>query len=92
MEPLKKFTARYTEISSEFIKKSFVFILLLILARFIEILWISNLKLDSSGISFQLYGLMYDFLFALQLTGYIYLPYLILSFLSRNVANVFLLL
>ena len=89
MESLKKFTARYTEISSEFIKKSLVFIFLLILARFIEILWVSNLKLYSLGISFQLYGLIYDFLFALQLTGYIYLPFLILSFLSRDIANIF---
>jgi len=89
MESLKKFTTRYTDISSEFIKKSLVFIFLLILARLIEILWVSNLNLGASGIGYQLYGTIYDLLFALQLTGYIFLPYLIISFFSRDIANVF---
>lgn len=83
MESLKKITTRYTDIGSEFIKKSLVFILLLILARLIEIIWINNLD-----ISFQLYGTIYDFLFAFQLIGYLFLPYLIISFFSRGFANI----
>ena len=89
METLKKFTISYTQNSKEFINKAVVFIFLLILARFIEILWVSNLNLGSAGIGFQLYGLLYDILFALQLTGYLFIPYLLLSLINRNVANVF---
>ncbi|MDD4972083.1 MAG: LTA synthase family protein [Paludibacter sp.] len=89
MNKLKQFTIRYTESSSDFIKKSFVFILFLILARFVEIGWVSNFNLGSAGIGFQLYGLLYDLLFALQLTGYLFLPYIALSFVNRNLANVF---
>lgn len=84
MESLKKITTLYTDIGSEFIKKSLIFILLLILARLIEILWINNLD-----ISFQLYGTIYDFLFAFQVIGYLFLPYLIISFFSRGFANFF---
>jgi len=63
--------------------------LLLILARFVEIVWVSNFHLTSSGISYQLYGMLYDVLFALQLTGYLFLPYIALSFINRHIANVF---
>ena len=89
MNKLKQFTIRYTESSNDFIKKSLVFILLLILARFVEIVWVSNFNLSSDGIGFQLYGLLYDILFAFQLTGYFFLPYLALSFLNRKFANSF---
>ena len=89
MNKLKQFTIRYTESSTDFIKKSLVFILLLILARFVEIVWVSNFNLSSDGIGFQLYGLLYDILFAFQLTGYFFLPYLALSFLNRKFANSF---
>jgi len=89
MNKLQKFTIRYTESSNDFIKKSLVFILLLILARFVEIVWVSNFQLNSSGVGYQLYGLLYDVLFALQLTGYLFLPYIVLSFIGRNVANSF---
>ncbi len=89
METLKKFTLRYTQSSNEFIKKALVFVFLLILARAIEILWVSNFNLASAGISFQLYGLLYDILFALQLTGYLFIPYLIFSLINPKIANVF---
>ena len=89
MEKLKQFTIHYTGISNDFIKKSLVFIFLLILARFVEILWVNNLNPGSAGISFQLYGLMYDLLFSFQLAGYLFLPYILLSFVSRNTANTF---
>lgn len=62
---------------------------LLMLARFVEIVWVSNFNLTSSGISYQLYGLLYDVLFALQLTGYLFIPYLALSFINRHIANTF---
>ena len=89
MNTLKNFTTRYTESSNDFIKKSIVFILLLILARFVEIVWVNNFNLGSAGIGYQLYGLLYDILFALQLSGYFFLPYLALSFVNRNFANSF---
>jgi len=89
METLKKFTIGYTKSSNEFIKKSLVFIFLLLLARFIEISWISTINSGVSGIGFQLYGLIYDILFALQLTGYLFVPYLLLSLINRKIANIF---
>lgn len=87
MESLKKFTSQFINGGNEFLKKSFAFMLLFILARFIEIVWVSNFKLDSPGINFQLYGLLYDILFVLQLTGYLFLPYMGLFFIRRTIAN-----
>jgi len=89
MESLKKFTTRFTDSGNEYVNKSFVFLALFILARLVEIVWISTAKAQSAGIGFQLYGLLYDILFALQLIGYLFLPYLGLHFIHRRVANVF---
>jgi phosphoglycerol transferase MdoB-like AlkP superfamily enzyme len=89
MESLKKFTAKYTEASNEYLKKSIVFFLFLMLARVVEILWINNFKLNSPGAGFELYGMLYDILFSFQLIGYLYLPYLGLFFISSKLANNF---
>jgi uncharacterized sulfatase len=89
METLKKFTEKFTDIGNDFAKKSFVFLLLFILARVVEIVWVSGMKAQSTGIGFQFYGMLYDILFCLQLIGYIFLPYLGLGFIKRIVANIF---
>jgi len=87
MEPLEKFTLKFTDCGTEFIKKSFVFVILLLFSRFIEIVWVSNFRFSGTGP--QLYGLIYDLPFAFQLVGYLYLPYLALFFIRPKAANIF---
>ncbi|MDD4992178.1 MAG: LTA synthase family protein [Paludibacter sp.] len=89
MDLLKQFTKKFTDSGNDFIKKSFLFVLLFILARVVEIVWVSSLKTQSAGMGLQFYGMLYDVLFALQIVGYLFLPYLGLSFIKRSIANAF---
>jgi len=87
MESLKIFTSRYIQAGNDFLKRSIVFMLFVILSRFIEILWINHFNIHSTNAGYEFYGLIFDFFYAFQITGYLILPYLLLFFLNRNIAN-----
>ena len=86
-ESLKTFTSRYTDAGSDFLKRSTMFMILMLIVRVVEILWVNKLQIHNENIGYQLYGLSFDFIIIFRFAAYFFIPYFGLYYLNRNIAN-----
>ena len=85
MEKSLPFIERYIGAGTDYLKRSLVFLIFMIIIRFVEI---GICKFDIQKSDIYLWSILFDFIYILQIIGYLIIPFLLLYFFSKSLANV----